>query len=71
VECWVSCWQCGLLVVLVLSALCVVHGGGVDECEGDCKGGEGSYVFPDGSVYKGWWEKSRFHGKGEMQVAYL
>jgi len=47
----------------------VVEGGSVNECEGNCVGGEGSYVFPDGSVYTGSWKNSRFHGKGEMQYA--
>ena len=38
-------------LVVVLAALCSAHGAPVEECEGDCVDGEGTYSFSDGTVY--------------------
>ena len=38
-------------LVLVLAALCSVHGAPVEKCEGNCVDGEGTYSFSDGTVY--------------------
>jgi hypothetical protein len=47
-------FQCrlhGKGLVLVLAALCSVHGAPVEKCEGNCVDGEGTYSFSDGTVY--------------------
>ncbi|MCP3888325.1 MAG: SUMF1/EgtB/PvdO family nonheme iron enzyme [Desulfobulbaceae bacterium] len=31
---------------------------------GDCTNGQGTYIYPDGSVYAGQWENDKFNGQG-------
>ena len=61
-------WGC-VVAVLALSARACVCAEEHGACDGDCAEGQGTYTFPDGSVYTGSWSKHRFHGRGEMQYA--
>ena len=59
--------QKGFILVSILLLVCFSSTNIFGECiQGDCKHGQGIYIYPDGWKYVGQWENDRKHGYGTM-----
>jgi len=58
------------IVLPILFILLLLPGTSLAECiDGNCKNGEGIYVFSDGSRYKGMFRNGRIEGEGAIEYA--